>query len=372
MPHHSHNQQWFTLVEVLVSVVLSAIILTSAYSAFQGVMKSQIRLAGVINIQQNLLYLNTKLGDIIKNGGTNDYEEYFARRLLWYEKSMTSEWWTYTEKSHYGNGDTVGWTPYYYCGQSSDESDKEEACLEPNATTLAPETGLFDKHILGKHVAYGQYAELGFNYSSQAGFATPMRLPPIFPRENELLNTEWFDELYLIKKLPNNSFERTFFRHIFIQDPSTPVSYKECKPEEGTQGCLGKIQMTRLISCDTLDTSNEKKPDGKIDAWVPHTLFWGWDDPCNVITGEDTIYEETKNLEWVDISTPDVHIIHAHFLPRPLKIPTKMSGVGEAALSSMIQIQFRAQFAEKIVRRWFINDAENISQTYSTTYDLDD
>ncbi len=74
-------------------------------------------------------------------------------------------------------------------------------------------------------------------------------------------------DLYLIKKLPDNSFERSYFRHIYIQDPSraTPV----CSPATSVTGCLGKIQMTRLVSCDTLPTGG----DGIIDAWVPHTDF---------------------------------------------------------------------------------------------------
>ena len=46
----------FTLIEVLVSVMLSGLILTAAYSAFQGIMKSEIRLGGVIDIQRNLFY----------------------------------------------------------------------------------------------------------------------------------------------------------------------------------------------------------------------------------------------------------------------------------------------------------------------------
>lgn len=33
-------------------------------------------------------------------------------------------------------------------------------------------------------MAYGQYATLGLNYGSGAGFPTPMKLPPIFPTDN--------------------------------------------------------------------------------------------------------------------------------------------------------------------------------------------
>lgn len=41
-----HNKNaGFTLIEVLVSVVLSGILLSSAFAAFQGILKSQIRLS---------------------------------------------------------------------------------------------------------------------------------------------------------------------------------------------------------------------------------------------------------------------------------------------------------------------------------------
>ena len=56
-----HRNAGFTLIEIMVSVVLSAMILTSAYAAFQGIMKSQIRLSGVMSIQRNLFFLNEKL-----------------------------------------------------------------------------------------------------------------------------------------------------------------------------------------------------------------------------------------------------------------------------------------------------------------------
>ncbi len=42
--HFRARTSGFTLIEVLVGVMLSGLILTAAYSSFQGIMKSQIRL----------------------------------------------------------------------------------------------------------------------------------------------------------------------------------------------------------------------------------------------------------------------------------------------------------------------------------------
>lgn len=271
-PPNPRKNKGFTLIEVLVSVVLTGIILTSAYSGFQGIMKSQIRLSGVINIQRSLFYLNEKLSSLINTGGTLDYEEYFNRRMLGYEKSFSSEnIWTYTEESKYGNGNNNSGRPrLYLCGK--DSTADEDACLGTNSVSIAPNETSFTETLLTatpKHMAYGQYRELGFHYNSLSGYAAPIKLPPIFPAGDTILNNQGMDNLYLIKKLPSGIYERTYFRHVFIQDPSTPISQKVCDPSTSKDGCLGKIQMTRLISCDSLPVGG----DGIIDAWVPHRDF---------------------------------------------------------------------------------------------------
>ncbi len=103
-------------------------------------------------------------------------------------------------------------------------------------------------------MAYGQYREIGLNYASLARFASPIKLPPIFPASDVELTTQGTSELYLIKKLPDGSYERTYFRHIFEQDPLFVATTTTCVPSTSLVGCIGKIQMTRLISCDSLPT----------------------------------------------------------------------------------------------------------------------
>lgn len=128
----------FTLIEVLVSVVLSGVLLSSAFAAFQGILKSQVRLSGSINIQRNLFYLNEKLSSLIREGGTIDYEEYFNRRILGYDKSLGDNGWTYTRESKYGNGDNAGRPDMYFCGV--DSGDDGEACVTGNTVSTAGRT----------------------------------------------------------------------------------------------------------------------------------------------------------------------------------------------------------------------------------------
>jgi len=113
-------------------------ILGTAYGAFQGIMKSQVRLSGVISIQRNLFYLNEKLATLIHSGGTIDYEEYFNRRVLGYQKSFSPEGvWSFTKNSTYGNGDNNGRPLLYLCGISGTGTISEDACLEDNAVARA-------------------------------------------------------------------------------------------------------------------------------------------------------------------------------------------------------------------------------------------
>jgi hypothetical protein len=111
--------------------MLSGIVLTAAYSAFQGIMQSQVRLGSVISIQDNLFYFNEKLATLIRSGGTVDYEEYFNRRMLGYErgfvKEAEEEVWTYKDISQYGNGGES----MFQCGVTA--TDDSDACLARNA-----------------------------------------------------------------------------------------------------------------------------------------------------------------------------------------------------------------------------------------------
>ncbi|MBP6921482.1 type II secretion system protein [Candidatus Gracilibacteria bacterium] len=357
----------FTLIEVLVSVVLSGILLTSAFASFQGILKSQVRLSGSINIQRNLFYLNEKISSLIRDGGSLDYEEYFNRRILGYEKSLSDEGWTYSTTSHYGNGDNPNGEPIHYiCGiENGDSGDEGEGCLNGNHISPRGANPIFSESLGDNQMAYGQYSELGVNHGSLAGFATPMKLPPIFPINNLDLRDKGMGDLYLIKKLPDNSFERTYFRHIYIQDPSrsTPV----CDPETSMTGCLGKIQITRLVSCDTLPSSG----DGIIDAWAPHTDFGGEENPCESIDSVNKISGAADTLVWADISSPDMNVIHAGFLPFPLKIPRQMSGAGEEAFSPVVQIHLEVTLSQKIIARGLIQESENTPRMITTLFDLD-
>lgn len=56
-------------------------------------------------------------------------------------------------------------------------------------------------------------------------------------------------------------------------------------------------------------------------------------------------------LDWADVSSPDMNIIRAQFLPSPKKMPDRMSGAGEMALSPIVQVHLEVQLSERVMRR---------------------
>jgi len=144
--------------------------------------------------------------------------------------------------------------------------------------------------------------------------------------------------------------------------------------------------MTKLESCDTAPE------DGTIDAWIPACEF-NISSPLpnctDLVTYRSTTcpnnqndiytsaHEEAlssgtipPNLTWVDVTAPDMHVVRATFLPSPLKIPTLMSGAGEAAESPVVSVSLEVELSTKLRNQSFIRTNMNYPRTLTTTYDL--
>ncbi len=277
--------------------------------------------------------------------------------MLWYSNAFdANDIYTFRELSRFGNGENAsGRTPLYTCGSPLGW----DACIT-NIVPASPSINLRNKNL-----AYGQYATLGFNHSSSLGFPHPIKLPPVLESP---FDTTGLWELYLIKRLPNNSLERTFFRHVLVpEDPSNPSL---CDPDVSRNNCRGKIQMTRLVSCDTMDATWSWNADGIVDAWIPHTDFWG--SGCGGISSPSAILSAANGLEWADITGPDINVIFAQFLPQPLKIPTMMSGAGEIAQSPTVRIRIEVKLSDATLRRGNIPNSDNYPRTLIAHIELSD
>lgn len=398
-------------------------------------MQAQTQLSATIDVQKNLFYVNEKLAALIREGGTIDYEEYFNRRMLGYGRSMidtsidgettNTDTYTFTNSSHFGNGNSTTWRPpIYYCGMVNTVPDPdistwvdEESCMSITTNVLMTSSPLwttatthFPAVGATSHQPYGQYAALAYNYLDPVGFPMPIKLPPIFTSTDSIqvaqrdtttgglsFTTEnitdvGLPELYLIKKNLDNTYTRTYFRHVYVDD--TFVTSPTCNPTstnpaDNINGCLGKIQMLRLESCDTLLANWNPWSDGIIDAWIPSKEFWIDNNPSDGIiepscpSSASSIYtsahEETlpglptstpPNLTWVDVTDPDMNVVRATFLPSPLKIPTLMSWAGDQASSPTVSVSLEVQLSSRLRSKSFITPAMNFPRTLITTYDL--
>ena len=70
----------------MISVVLTGAILVAAYSTFQTIVQAHLLFTSTVSNQGKLYFISEKIATIIKDGGTIDYEEYFNRRALGYER----------------------------------------------------------------------------------------------------------------------------------------------------------------------------------------------------------------------------------------------------------------------------------------------
>ncbi len=79
---------------------------------------------------------------------------------------------------------------------------------------------------------------------------------------------------------------------------------------------------------------------------------------------------EFANLVWVDVTSPDMNIIRATFLPHPLKIPALMSGAGDKAESPKVSLYLESTLSARLKAKSFVLDDKNYPRTLITTYDL--
>jgi hypothetical protein len=137
-----------------------------------------------------------------------------------------------------------------------------------------------------------------------------------------------------------------------VTDPNRDDTINACDPNDTIkkENCLGKIQMTKLKSCDREKSDGTAGSDGVIDTWIPAPEFSGLGTPINC-DGITDIGNAAKDLVWIDVSSPEMNISKALFLPTPDKIPGLMAGTGEIAISPTVQLRIEVKLSESLQRR---------------------
>lgn len=128
--------------------------------------------------------------------------------------------------------------------------------------------------------------------------------------------------------------------------------------------------MTKLKSCDREKSDGTVGIDGIIDVWIPAPEFSALGTPlgCDAITMD--IGNAAKDLVWVDVSSPEMNIVKALFLPSPDKIPGLMAGTGEVAVSPKVQLRIEVKLSESLQRRGLLTKESNTPRLLITTFDL--
>ncbi len=328
-------QKAFTIIEVLIAIVIVSMILIAGFQAYIMILAGKVKLIERTKLQKEAFFFSERLFQMVKSGGTLDYEEYFNRKVIeekWAKKivqnghysrntgfwnfGFNGEVWTtkgglwYPYLCRSGNGEANKYNPEKWCYKSR---DLRLPTFDPNGNKNATD---FKKPIweaLGRPQRYGQYALQAWDYNGNYN--------PDGGDENNDLQIQWDDddtntgmlpkvfnkdenvhELYL---LSGNKKVRTFFRWKFEPDPDR-LKWTTCN-ESGWDWCLWTIQFLRLEGRDWWwdNTYSEtgtgpSENDGIIDTWVIAPEFRSEDcKSTNTGTSEEQPYiaGQMKNME---------------------------------------------------------------------------
>jgi prepilin-type N-terminal cleavage/methylation domain-containing protein len=76
------NKRGFTILELLVSMTLFAIIVTSILVAVENLSIARLKTLNRVALLEELYFFSEQLFSSIKDGGTLDYEEYWNRNAV--------------------------------------------------------------------------------------------------------------------------------------------------------------------------------------------------------------------------------------------------------------------------------------------------
>ncbi len=304
---------WFTLIEIILSITIFAIILVSAFDIMWKIWIGRLQVSNKLDINKDLYYTIESLVSTIKDFWWDiDYEEYWNRQAIWTETLS----WHYEKLTWYGN--YLSWwiiwsTNYweglgYVCISWSWVSMWTWWCLE-NYNFVLIGTFYYNASSKWKSQGYGQYARQFYDYNANQNYDSGGILwdedwnwSPLWDDDDEDLwegpvAFSWNEvkELYLFKNLLEP--ERLFLRLNIIKDPNAPDE-ASCNFTDWTWSwCLWNIQILRLDWYDLWYTHDWTNPfwlyDWILDTWRCNKDFSCTNWPYNLPTGNDD--------EWVNL-----------------------------------------------------------------------
>jgi prepilin-type N-terminal cleavage/methylation domain-containing protein len=331
------SRKWFTMVELILSMVVFATIMTTVLISIQNMGVVRITTENRVTLLQELYYFSEKLVTEIKEWGSLDYEEYWNRQS--YDIQIaTGHYLRPTGVGNYGSGGSFVWNNYgsglYYCrsGANSTLRMGTGGCLEDTGTGK----NSFGYTLSGSRQRYGQYGYqfTDYNGNTDADLGDEDGNGNIIGDEDDReigdapTVISWsITELYLINSQEKT---RTYFRWTYTQD--NELWAPTCTMATWS-GCLGNIQILKLRGVDrgpshsgTLSESGSF--DGVIDTWICHKDWRcagapAWSLTDNIATGQDS--------EWVDLFPDYINVKRIGFTAFPKKNPWKSWSAPDAA-----------------------------------------
>ncbi|NDK10133.1 prepilin-type N-terminal cleavage/methylation domain-containing protein [Candidatus Gracilibacteria bacterium] len=308
----------FSLVEVLVGILIVTFVMLAGFQALASVGVGKIKLIEQSTIEKEAFYAGEKFFEMIKTGGTLDYEEYWNR--FSYNTVFTAG--HYQNESRFGN-DGVR----YYCtsGNGVSQALTGSGCLTSSTRKRNADGTVFTNTNLRQR--YGQYEDQFIDYNSDYDASGTVHGDEdgngfVYGDADDLflgIGPEAFTngidvgELYLINKAGD---ERTFFRWNVGLDPDRPTgaTCTGTKVMTGT-GCLGTIEFIKLVGRDWGDDHNAaisdiSQGDGKIDTWLIDNDF---------TNTPNTLASAGTDAYWQSIFPNNIHISKLEFYIAPYK-----------------------------------------------------
>ncbi|MBX9808928.1 prepilin-type N-terminal cleavage/methylation domain-containing protein [Candidatus Gracilibacteria bacterium] len=339
------NKRGFTILELLISMTLFALIITSVLVAVENLAIARLKTLNRVALLEELYFFSEQLFTSIKDGGTLDYEEYWNRQAVGTSTQSGHYTWP-TGVGNYGHNGSLGSTSYgsglYLCRSNNDValSMGTGGCLSNhnNAANgnLANST-FFD--FSGSSQRYGQYLaqfnDYNSNHDNDYGDENNDASGSIIGDDDDRsigdvpgVSTGAMQELYLINK---NAKKRIFFRWNIQQDPNNiaiPCSWTVTSGKINTNsGCIGNVQVLKLKGLDVglshsgYSASNPDLTsyDGIIDTWVCNETgqcggpLLPSPSTDRIATGESS--------EWLDLFPGTINVKNLTFQIYPIKDP---------------------------------------------------
>ncbi len=296
----------FTLIEIMLWILIVSIVLIWAFQSLSSLTIWKTKLIQETEIRKESFYFLEKMTQMIKRGGTIDYEEYFNRKVIW-NNSFSN--WHYSTVSWYWNfwkdwiiNDTDYWEWFYYCRSWNGVKMQWNWCFNDGRFNSWSIDYSWDQQ------RYWQYSFQFIDYNSNFDadlWDEDNDTKIIWDDDDEYLGkgpdvfTDWSDlkELYLISA---NWKQRTIIRWN-IKTDSNARSWETCtlttweNIPDWQNWCIWTIEYLKLDWKDWwLDheesTNDNTEWDWVIDTWIINRDFHDKTDDIVAWTEDISIY----------------------------------------------------------------------------------